>query len=99
MKKHNEFKNDLTKLDNNLTYIVGYRNLFNICVLMIGFWSSIIPNPLSVVMGFILVVLGMKWFLEQCRENVDSIDVETILSSSEQPDYDKAKTSNETIRI
>ena len=97
--KHNTFKNDLEKLDNNMTYIVGYRNLYNICVLMIGFWSSLIPNQISVALGFVLVVLGFHWFLEQCRENIDSIEVGDSIGNCNQPDYDEAPTSKETIRI
>jgi hypothetical protein len=100
MKQANDFKNDLAKFDNNLTYIVGFRNLYNICVLMVGFWSCIIPNALAAATGIIIVVLGLKWFLGQCRENIDSLDVsDSFGTCDEQPDYDKAPTSNDILQV
>jgi hypothetical protein len=58
-----------------------------------------IPNQISVALGFGLIVLGFHWFLDQCRENIDSIEIGDTIGNCDQPDYDKASTSKETIRI
>jgi len=78
------------KVDNRLTYVVGFRNLYNIAVLSIcswfyvaldsgGFSPDVAP---TVLMGaFILTVLGLKWFLTQIRENIDASAVRDALDT------------------
>lgn len=92
-------KQNVIDMDNRLTYVVGYRNLYNICVLMLGAWSLLISEPLAIVLGFLLIVMGFKWFLAQARENIDAMDVTDTLEPACQPDYDAAPTSKDVIRI
>ena len=92
-------KQNVIEFDNRLTYIVGYRNLYNICILMIGAWCLLVTDQLSIVLGFLLIVMGFKWFLAQARENIDAMDVTDTLEPACQPDCVDAPTSKDVIRI
>ena len=92
-------KQNVIEMDNRLTYVIGYRNLYNICILMIGAWCLLTPGQLSSTLGFLLIVMGFKWFLAQARENIDAMDVTDTLEPSCQPDHMDAPTSKDVIRI
>jgi len=62
-----------SEIDNKFTYIVGYRNLYNIAVLFVAFMAYINPDAITKAISLILIVLGMKWFLSQVRENIDVV--------------------------
>lgn len=83
-------KQKYSELDNRLTYIVGFRNLFNIAVMMVGFWfiysaqtEILTDSTIVLVGGFLMLVLGMKWFLVQTRENIDATEVYDELKAEE----------------
>ena len=87
------FKQKFVEVDNRLTYIVGYRNLYNIAVMFVSTWFIIVAqaqgeiaasaSPTVFVGAFILLVMSMKWFLTQVRDNVDASDVYDELGSIE----------------
>ena len=69
------------ELDNKLTYAIGYRNLYNIVVMAVGFVGGLfytvqgnIPNLIFIV----ITILGSKWFITQMQENVDTLAVSEI---------------------
>ena len=69
----------IKKWDNKLTFVVGYRNLYNIVVTFIAgvyLTMSGTQSGIQAFAGIILFVMGMKWFLSQCRENLDSMFIE-----------------------
>ena len=71
----------IKEIDNKLTYAIGYRNLYNIVVLAIGsvmiLFSGLSIAAMSSV-GFIIFILGGKWFLHQMTENIDAISVSEL---------------------
>ncbi len=79
------------EVDNRLTYIIGYRNLYNFVVLFIAGWLLFVtPNeipssiqPTVYIGALVIIVLGFKWLLTQIRENIDATDVGDILSTKE----------------
>lgn len=85
-------KQKLMMFDNRITFIVGYRNLFNIAVLFCCSWffamveGGAFPpeaTPTVIVGIFIVVILGLKWCLTQIRENIDASAVHDALSSED----------------
>jgi hypothetical protein len=62
------------EIDNKFTYIIGFRNLYNIAVLFIAAMGYIL-YPATMIAVIILVVLGLKWFLTQVRENIDTVAI------------------------
>lgn len=62
-----------SEIDNKFTYIVGYRNLYNIAVLFVAFMAYINPDAVTKAISLVLIVLGLKWFLAQVRENIDVV--------------------------
>jgi hypothetical protein len=62
----------LSDIDNKFTYVVGYRNTYNIAVLFIAAMAYLL-YPAAMIAVIILVVLGLKWFLTQVRENLDVV--------------------------
>lgn len=86
--KETTLRQKFNKIDNRFTFIIGYRNLFNIAVMFISTWFVVV-NPSefsataapSVYIGaFILLVMSMKWFLTQIRDNIDSSDVRDLVT-------------------
>jgi hypothetical protein len=71
----------IKKMDNKMTYIIGYRNLFNILVLAIGS-VLLMFSPINVATvtttSFVIFVLGAKWFLTQLYENIDTIAISEL---------------------
>jgi hypothetical protein len=62
------------EIDNKFTYIVGFRNLYNIAVLFIAAMGYLL-YPATMIAVIILTVLGLKWFLTQVRENIDTVAI------------------------
>jgi hypothetical protein len=67
-----------SEVDNKLTYIVGYRNVYNIAVLFVAFMAFISPDSITKALSLVLIVLGLKWFLSQVRENIDVVMINEI---------------------
>lgn len=69
----------IKEIDNKVTYAIGYRNLYNIVVLAIGsvmiMFSGLNSIAVMSTTGFIIFILGAKWFLDQMRENIDALSV------------------------
>lgn len=80
-------KQKYVKIDNRLTYIVGYRNLYNFAVLMIAcmsvWFGDSLGTPYYYMLAMILFVLGFRWTLVQIRENIDATDVSDTLTKTE----------------
>jgi hypothetical protein len=62
------------EIDNKFTYIIGFRNLYNIAVLFIAAMGFML-YPATTIAVIILLVLGLKWFLTQVRENIDTVAI------------------------
>ena len=80
------WKQKLMGFDNKMTFIIGYRNLYNFVVLMIAsmslYYGDVLGTPYFFMLSLLLFVLGFKWFLDQVRENIDALDVKAVLSST-----------------
>ena len=74
-------KKNLDEIDNKLTYVIGYRNLYNIAVLMVAVMAFLTPDATTKAISLILVVLGLKWFLTQIRENLDTVYINEQLTA------------------
>lgn len=84
MIKDNNLIGRIKRMDNGMTFAIGYRNLFNIVVLSIGFVMLFYAiTALQVATGWIITLLGLKWALTQMRENVDAIQIEEIVDSGD----------------
>lgn len=77
--KTKSFKERYMEIDNKLTFIVGFRNLYNVAVMFVAAWTMIVAdansNGTTMLVGFVILILGMKWFLTQVRDNIDATDV------------------------
>jgi len=80
------WKRKLMGFDNKMTFIIGYRNLYNFVVLMIAsmslYYGDVLGTPYFFMLSLLLFVIGFKWFLDQARENIDALDVKDALSST-----------------
>lgn len=65
------------EIDNKFTYIIGFRNLYNIAVLFIAAMGFLL-YPATTIAVIILLVLGLKWFLTQVRENIDTVAINEL---------------------
>ena len=82
-------KQKYIEADNRLTFIVGYRNLYNIAVMFVSTWFIIVAQndtvlaatPSLLVGSFIMLVMSMKWFLTQIRDNIDASDVHDVIDA------------------
>jgi hypothetical protein len=96
-------KSKLIQFDNKITFVVGYRNLYNFVVMMIAamafYYAEVLVASELYMLSLILAVLSCKWFLMQVRDNVDSLEVVDAIRSDDQPDYTDAPTSGDTLRI
>jgi hypothetical protein len=80
--------------DNNLNFVIGYRNLYNIASVVVAFGFLIesqspllfgtVPGAIEGTGGVILMVLGLKWFLTQIRENLDTLEIKELQSKNQQ---------------
>ena len=70
----------IKKIDNKLTYAVGYRNLYNIVALAFAsvMFLYSVPNSVPYYISLTIGVLAGKWILTQLHENVDTIAVSEI---------------------
>lgn len=74
------FAQKIKEMDNKVTFVIGYRNLYNIVVMALGF-VTIIQVPVGSIMslpGVIIFILGGKWVIEQIHSNVDAITVSEL---------------------
>lgn len=84
----------ISKADDRMNFIIGYRNLYNIVVLVLAFWFIVesqsiglygtIPGAIEGSGGVILMVLGGKWFLSQIRQNLDILEIKEQLPPAPQ---------------
>ena len=91
--KKKSLKQAYYEWDNRLTYVVGHRNLFNIAVLFIAAYGLTTglevmhlgaDAAVTVTMTMlVLIVLGLKWFLDQVVENIDATDVYDTIDKKE----------------
>ena len=65
----------LKEYDNKATFIIGYRNLYNLVGLFISamYIAMGSQSEIQSLVGIVIFVLGCKWFLTQCRENIDAM--------------------------
>jgi len=65
----------LKEYDNKATFIIGYRNLYNLVVLFISamYIAIGLQSEIQSLVGIVIFILGCKWFLTQCRENIDAM--------------------------
>jgi hypothetical protein len=70
----------LREIDNKFTYIIGFRNVYNIAVLFVAAMGFLL-YPATALIVIVLVVLGLKWFLTQVRENIDTVAINEITTS------------------
>ena len=80
-------KQKLIWFDNRMTYIIGFRNLYNFTVMAIGvmclYFGEQLGTPYYFMLALIMFVFAGKWFLTQVRENIDTMDVTDALTSKE----------------
>lgn len=71
---------DIKKVDNQLTYVIGYRNLYNIMVTAVGFIMAVVlpGTQESFLAGLIIFLIGTSNWLFQIRDNMDAISVEEL---------------------
>ena len=84
----------IRKADDKMNFIIGYRNLYNIVVLVLAFWFIVesqsigvygtIPGIIEGAAGTLLMVLGGKWFLSQIRQNLDILEIKEELPPAPQ---------------
>lgn len=63
----------VTEVDNKITYLLLYRNVYNIAVLFVAFMADAMKS--SPIIVIVLLVLGLKWTLSQIRENSDALEI------------------------
>lgn len=68
----------IKKADNQITYAIGYRNLYNIIVLAIGAVGLLITsiNTTQNWVALAIFIMGGKWVITRMQENVDILAVE-----------------------
>jgi hypothetical protein len=95
-------KQKLIQFDNKITFVIGYRNLYNFVVMMIAamsfYYAEVLVASELYMLALILAVLSCKWFLVQVRDNVDSLDVVDAISS-ERASYDEPVVSDKIIQV
>ena len=94
-------KENLIRFDNKLTYVIGYRNLYNFVIMMLAamafYYAEALVAPELYMLCFILAVLSCKWFLMQVRENVDSLDVIDAIADERCLSYNDPVASEEDV--
>jgi hypothetical protein len=68
---------EIKAIDNKLTFAIGYRNLYNIVVIAIGFYGGLTTPPGSVFnwISLVIALMGGKWFLSRLQDNIDTLSV------------------------
>ena len=73
---------EVKKIDNKLTYVIGYRNLLNIIVVAIGFVMMTTTNPTVngyPLFGLIIFIIGLINWYNQFRDNLDATAVSEMV--------------------
>lgn len=64
------------KTDSQWNVVVGYRNVYNWAVILIGAYFIMYgEDPLAAATGIILLILGIGWFVQQMHLNIDMLEV------------------------
>lgn len=68
---------NIKKIDNQITFAIGHRNLFNIIVVAVGFcMAMVIAGPIEQYFaGLTIFIIGLSNAWQQTRDNFDTIDV------------------------
>lgn len=69
--------NQIMKIDNQISYAIGHRNLVNIAVMLVGA-AMIIYQPANTnltLSGMFMLCTGMLFFAKQVYENIDEMEV------------------------
>ena len=78
-------KQKVVKFDNRITFVVGYRNLYNFAVMFVAsmslYFGDVLGTPYFYMLALILFVLAGKWFLMQVRDNIDAMEVKDTLAT------------------
>jgi len=82
----------LSDVDNKMTYILGYRNLYNFAVLFVAFMAFLNPDAITKALSLVLVVLGLKWLLTQVRENLDVVYLNDLAANESSKSKKEAKS-------
>lgn len=88
--KRMSFKEWYRTFDEDITFVVGYRNLFNIAVMFVSAWymiaaPSFVESSVIYIGALLLLVMGMKWFLIQVRWNLDELYIVTTIAGQGEP--------------
>jgi hypothetical protein len=70
----------IKKMDEELSFIIGYRNLFNLILLFVSAALFLLAagNGFVVVIGVVLFVLGLARFYDQAMKNVDDLEIRAL---------------------
>jgi len=102
--KRTSFKEWYMNFDNDITFVVGYRNLFNIGVMFVSAWymsvaSNFDESSVIYIGALIMLVMGMKWFLIQARSNIDELYVITTIGECDECDDECNKPGCENKKL
>lgn len=77
----------LKKMDERMTFVLGYRNLYNlVCIfiaavlIVLASWSSE-----GTIIGWLMLVLGTKWLYDQMMKNIDDLECQDLLDKKDGP--------------
>jgi len=75
----------LKRMDDRITFVMGYRNLFNlITIFMAGVLITIASwSTEGTVIGYLMLVLGAKWLYDQVCKNIDDLEINDLLDKKE----------------
>ena len=65
----------LYELDNKISYILMFRNSYNIAVLFVAGMMFLLGDATFKALSLVVVILGLKWMLTQMRENIDVVTI------------------------
>jgi hypothetical protein len=70
----------IKKMDEEYTFVIGYRNLLNIALIFISAWAYLTSGgtPDIVIMATIVFVLAVKWFYVQMLRNLDDLEIRAL---------------------
>lgn len=77
----------LRKMDDRLTFIIGYRNLYNLIAIFIAAVIIVLASwsTEGTVVGFLMLVLGTKWLYNQMMKNIDDLECQDVLAKKDGP--------------
>jgi hypothetical protein len=87
--KRMSFKEWYRTFDEDITFVVGYRNLFNIAVMFVSAWymfmaPGFVDSSVIYIGALIMLIMGMKWFLIQVRWNLDELYIVTTIAGQDE---------------